>query len=277
MNTVEPEFSFRRILLALNASPHTAETLRAAVELAGKLDAELQGLFVEDISLLRLADFPGAREVLYFSATELPLTRARIEAGLRAQSEQARKALSAAAERTEVSWSFRTLRGSVTAELLAAAAQNDLLVVAGAGGKAFDRSPTVLAILNSTFPVLFLPERGLPRKPHLVVYYDGSVEARHALLAAAQLGKAGLDGVTLLDVSASKDDEESLERQVGNLKDRIDVEIRMLHATDPKNVINLLKRESSGILVLGNRKLIDQMPRLPEVLLRIGIPILLLS
>ena len=48
----------RRILVALDASAHSHAALAAAVALAARLHAEIEGLFVEDINLLRLAELP---------------------------------------------------------------------------------------------------------------------------------------------------------------------------------------------------------------------------
>ena len=62
------ELVIRRILVALDASRHSLAALEAAAELAARLKAELVGLFVEDIDLLRLAGLPFAREIRYPSA-----------------------------------------------------------------------------------------------------------------------------------------------------------------------------------------------------------------
>ena len=48
----------RRILVAVDASPHSLAALDAALRLAADLEAEIIGLFVEDINLLRLAGMP---------------------------------------------------------------------------------------------------------------------------------------------------------------------------------------------------------------------------
>jgi nucleotide-binding universal stress UspA family protein len=51
--------TIRRILVALDASPHSFAALEAAAHLAAHLEAELFGLYVEDENLLRGADrFP---------------------------------------------------------------------------------------------------------------------------------------------------------------------------------------------------------------------------
>src|SRR2546425_755825 len=129
MSETDTTFRVRRILVALDSSAHSLAALEASVDMAARMEAELTGLFVEDIELLRMADAPFARELLYPSATEAPLNRATMERKLRAQSEQARKALAAAADRAQVQWTFRTVRGQVISEVLAAAGEADLLAI----------------------------------------------------------------------------------------------------------------------------------------------------
>ncbi len=55
--------AIQRILLALDASPQSVAALDTATELAGRLGAELTGLFVEDTDLLRMAALPFAAEI----------------------------------------------------------------------------------------------------------------------------------------------------------------------------------------------------------------------
>ena len=57
------EKSTERIVVALDASKNSVAALRAAVELASMLGAELEGLFVEDINLMYLCKFPNQQEV----------------------------------------------------------------------------------------------------------------------------------------------------------------------------------------------------------------------
>ena len=59
--------SIKRILVALDASAANRTALQTAALLASELQAELQALFVEDINLLRLAELPFAREVVFGS------------------------------------------------------------------------------------------------------------------------------------------------------------------------------------------------------------------
>ena len=282
MSEPRPAFLVRRILVALDASPHSLAALKAAVDLAAKIDAELLGLFVEDTALLQLAELPCTREVLYFSAAELPLTRASMESRFRAQSEQARKALEAAAQHAQVAWSFRTVRGEVASEVLAAAAEVDLLAL-GRAGWSLDRrlrtGSTALEVASSSVPVLLLPEQGLPDTVHLLVYYDGSPAAERGLLAAAALARAGMDGLTVLIGSGNHIDATLVENELGALLGAKDTKIRCVQF-DPASEINLLgvlKAEKTGMLVLGGRSLLGRLLSLEIFLRETEMPLLLLG
>jgi nucleotide-binding universal stress UspA family protein len=97
----------RRILVALDASRQSVAALQVAADLASHLEAELVGLFVEDINLLRLAELPFAREVGSYSATRRRLNTRQVERQLKVQAERARRALEAYADRASVRWSLR--------------------------------------------------------------------------------------------------------------------------------------------------------------------------
>ena len=118
----------RRIVVGLDAGPRGRATLEAAAQLAARMQAELVGLFVEDIDLLHLAGLPFAREVGYPSAALRQLDVAAMERALRATAQEVRRMLAGVAGRAPLSWSFRVARGAVLAELRAAAAQGDIVV-----------------------------------------------------------------------------------------------------------------------------------------------------
>ena len=124
-NMRNDEVSFRRILVALDASNHSLAALEAAVELAATMKAELEGLYVEDVKLLRVASSPATREVRYPFVSAAQLDSEYMERQLRAQASQARRALMAACEKQKVKWSFRVVRGEVAHEVVAAAPQID--------------------------------------------------------------------------------------------------------------------------------------------------------
>ena len=166
MTEAEQVPSIRRILVALDASPHSMAALEAAAELAAGLQAELLGVFVEDVNLLRLAGLPFAREVHAFSAIPRALDSQEIERELRAQAERARRALARAAEREQVRWTFRVVRGPVLEELLAASAQADLISLGKQGWSANMRrtmGSTAWEILSqATCHALLIQRRARP-------------------------------------------------------------------------------------------------------------------
>ena len=57
-----------RVFVSCDASPLGATAIDAAVALARELDAELTGIFVEDINLFRTAALPFTHEVALSSA-----------------------------------------------------------------------------------------------------------------------------------------------------------------------------------------------------------------
>lgn len=282
MSEDDRTFKIRRILVALDASPHSMAALAAAVELAARLEAELLGLFVEDVELLRLADSPYARELLYPLATEAPLNRASMESKLRAQSEQARQALAAAAKHSQVRWSFRTVRGDVASEVLAAATEADLLAMGKLGwsfGTQFRMGSTALQIAAGTTPVLLLSEHGMPPDVQPVVYYDASPAAKRGLLAAAELAKRGTKTLTLLLAAADQDDALTMRERVNAVLEgkNIEVRYRQIDPQDEVSLLRALKRERPGVLVFGGRELLKKLQPLEELLRETEMALLLLG
>jgi hypothetical protein len=96
-----------------------------------------------------------------------------MERELRVRAEHAREALAAVAERAQAPWSFRIARGQVTAEILAAASESDLVFNRRAGwspARPMGLGSTALALAASPPRALFLAQHGAAiGKPH----YDG--------------------------------------------------------------------------------------------------------
>ncbi len=121
--------SVRRILVAIDTSPFGSAALDAAAMLATELRAELHGLFIEDINLLRLAGLPFASEIDCSSGICRPLDINAMERALRTKAEGVRQAIATTAQRTSLHWSFRVYRGNVAQTVLAESLEADLLLI----------------------------------------------------------------------------------------------------------------------------------------------------
>ena len=255
MSDEEREPIIRRILVALDASPHSLAALEAAVALAADVDAELVGLFVEDAELLRLAALPFVREFGLYSATSRPVDALEMEHQLRARAHRAEQALAAMAERAHVRWSFRIVRGTIAAELLAAAAEADLISLGRVGWSVAGRrrvGSTARAVLTQASGPALVVHQGVRLQPPFVAVYDGSALAGKALTIASRLAQ-GKDGELL--VLAASDDPDEAEwlraRAAEWLQARgVQARFRPLTETAVSGLLRLLRAECCGTLIL---------------------------
>ena len=121
--------TIRRVIVGLDPRPRGRPLLAAAAGLAEKMEAELVGLFVENVDLLHFAALPFAREVGVASAAARPMNVPAMERGLRALANEARRMLEGVAAQASVRCSFRVARGAEPAELLAEGQEADLIVL----------------------------------------------------------------------------------------------------------------------------------------------------
>jgi len=192
MNKNKQSLTIRRILVALDTSPPSLAALEAAAKLALQFQAELVGLFIEDVNLLKVAQYPFAREIRYPGGTIQKLDAHSMEIQLRQTGARARAVLRRSAEQSRLQWTFRILRGAVPAELMAAAREADLLVL-GRTSRRLVQSSRVgstaeTAVIQTARPVLLLCSNLDLSKP-VMIYYDGSTAAQLALTIAAPLAQ----------------------------------------------------------------------------------------
>jgi len=121
----------KRVIVPLDASSETGTAIDTAARLAARWRVPLHGVFIEDEELIGLAGLPFARQVTLGVGLE-PLTKGQVEDDFRAFAERARRELAEVAERHEVQWSFETVRGPLTPDMLDG--ENDF-VVAGAASR----------------------------------------------------------------------------------------------------------------------------------------------
>jgi nucleotide-binding universal stress UspA family protein len=282
VNRSDVELEVRRILVALDTSPNSLAALSAAVDLAQRTKAEVIGLFVEDEEMLSVAEVPYAREIVYLSAREEPLDRSGMERKLRTQSEVARKALESAAEQANVRWSFRKVRGDVGAELLAAAADVDLVAIGKVGwsiGSRIRIGSTALELALGAVPLLLSGSIRASTNPHVFVYYDGSTGAQRAVRIAARIAKNDGGSIVALLNRTGEESYRSMESEVTKLLSgsNIDVRFRYMDQGAEPDLVRAIGMNSEAIFVVGGREPLKRLPWLETLLRRPGVRLLLLQ
>ncbi|HJN04971.1 MAG TPA: universal stress protein [Alphaproteobacteria bacterium] len=280
----EPARHFRRILVALDDSEESRAAVETASTLARRLEAELIGLFVEDIRFLELAEHPVVR---HFSLTKRrPLTpdTRDMERGLKAQAEAARRTLVAAAERQHVRWSFSVARGRVAVEVLSMAPEADLIVLgktslSGAGRARLGSTARALAVSDHG-TVLFSEMRfirGLSIEGPVLAAYDRAGPADAVLTVASRV--ANRDGGRLLVLlpALAKDEAEALRAHARNILQGAPIEVTF-HTCPGAGCAELnraVTREGVGLLVVGEGSALLGGERVSDLIERVRVPVLL--
>lgn len=256
MSEQDEEWLIRRILVALDTSHHSLAALEAAAELAASLEAELHGLFVEDVNLLRAAASSVAREVRYPYVAGDRLDQARLERQLRAQATQVHRALAETCERRRIKWSFRVVRGEVTSQVLEAATEADLLSLGKVSRPLVQRmrlGSTARAVAVQSPRSVLLIQRDTVVRPPVVTVYENSRASRRALMLAAHLAQKQGQYLSVLIQVHSGDNAQRLLNQVANwLRGQaLAVRSQLLPGDSVKMLAHAVRAEQSGVLVLS--------------------------
>ena len=274
------ELTVRHILVALDGSRQSMAALEMAADLAAFAKAELIGLFVEDTQLLRLAESPQARQVLYPSAQQRPLNRDAMEQQFRAQAELARRAMASLANPIQLRWAFRVVRGDVNTEVLAAAEGIDILVLGRSGWSLAAQThlgSTALNVARHSPRDLLLVRRGHPLKRQVLVVVNDAETFQAPLIAAVRLARAYGGRLIVLSSSARTSFGEGIPKSaLTSLKGELEhlhVHFRRIPGTDPLSIAHAVQTEGGGIVVLGESVCSTETMR--QLLSRLDNPILL--
>ena len=278
MSNADREDSIRRILIALDASPHSLAALRAAAELAADLDAELVGIFVEDINLLRLSELPLAREVAIYTTSTRRLSRKEIERQLRSQARMAQRALEEVARRRHLRWTFQVSQGVIASELLAAAEETDIILMGNSGWSHRRRlgSTTRVIVSQASNHILILQEGahlGLP----VGVIYDGSSKAQETLIAAANLLRQHDGFLVVIILADHVDKARQYQAEISEWAQdaQLHVHYRWLVDVNQARLMRIVRSEHCGVMVLPAEGIIFQGEDLVELLDETDCPVLL--
>ena len=230
-----------RIAVALDASAPSRHTLRIAVGIAATLDAEIEGIFVEDADLLRMASLTFLRELRHASVGENALDAERLQREMRTLARRSRIALEESARRSGVAWTFRVWRGHIETEILDAAREAEMFALGRIGSFApfHPRQKTQ-------------KHHGADNDFALSILFNGSDASNRALATGAELAERRHAPVTVLLQGNKRADIDQLRErateQVGMLSGKI--LLLPLEAPDATRLAKAALRTDSGLLIV---------------------------
>ena len=278
MTAPETELALRRILVALDVSEQSRAALEAAARLAGGLNAELVGLFVEDSELLQVAELPVTR--LVGARGTGTLDPAMLRRAFRVQAAEAREALERTAERWQVKWSFRVTRGTIAEAVVAEAGAGafDLVALGRTSRPAVRTAPlgatarrTALAASCSVLVSRSGKRAGCP----LVALYEGGARA---LPLTAKLSRVFACSLIVGVLAETPERAAALEAEAGawlretGLRGRVE----RLEAPEAAAIHDLVQQQDAGLLVVDQRGPLASKLNLEGLLETQDVPVLVL-
>jgi len=235
MSAADDKAPLRRVLVVFESASTGEAELSAAVGLARQLSAELTGLFIEDMNLMRLAALPFARELGRESAVWRPISAAHLEREFRRQAEAAREALRAAATALELAWSFSAVRGTGLRPAFELAREPDLMVVPRRRRSAAAQTRRAAA----------------PAQP-VAVLFDGSAGALRALETAHLVTAPAGTPLVILISATEHGDFEKLRTQVREWGEGLGLKVRAVWLRDAgaPAICAAAKEHHAGMLFL---------------------------
>ena len=238
----------KKILVPLDSSADSLVALQMAGHLAARLQASLEGLFVEDTNLLRAGELSCCRIVHAATASVTSFDRADMERELRLAARSARAALERESIRYDLKWSFRVDRGDVAASILATAPDVDLIVLGRAGhrpGRKSGSGSTARHLTNTAPAVLVTGSRH--REGPVACFHADTEAADRALEVAVELARR--DGGELVVFSADID--KTREKTGTTAADNgLSVDIRTLPDDSFQTLQSVLQKMPAELVVL---------------------------
>lgn len=244
----------RRVMVALDNSRESLAALDFATALASWPDAELVGLFVEDVNILHAAGLPFSREINISTGDRGHFDPASVERGFRAEAEEARKALSSRARARRIRHSFSVRRGNVAREIVAAALGTDMIVI-GKCTRALSRLGSTSRQVASRAAVTCIVTAGTRPTPvrSVMVYFDGTACAQKALAFASRLASRDDGDLTVLipgrDAKTARDLADRARQGLG--EKNMATRFLVLERSDPAHLARAVHETGGGVLVLG--------------------------
>ena len=260
--------AIRHIMVTLDASESGRPPLDAAVRLAAILGARVEGVFVEDINLIRLAGLPFLREVRPGSLVEEEISTQRMQRELRALARHAERMLEQAAREMGVPWSFQVWRGRAEAASLARAFGADILSLG-----------RVSSLVSSRVWATTRPLARQTRKADtsIIVLFSDSEQAARAVTTACSLAKDMDARLTIMLPEIQAEDMPGLKKKAMTILDLHEQPARFVQitGTDVQSLVQAAGTSGISILITEVEHPLLQQAGLDQCLEALFCPVLL--
>jgi nucleotide-binding universal stress UspA family protein len=280
VNDVNKPIRVNRILVSLDSSKHSFAALNAAIDLAHHYDAALKGVFIEDITLLSLAEMPFRQEVGEYSAIVREISTDGITRGILVQGRWVIQTFRKLVNQTEINGDFAILRGKVSEIIARESKECDLLVLGKSGTNSLLRrrlgSTARTMIRRHKKPLLLVEEDNRLGYP-LIVLYDKSPLGQISLETARDLLDPGESLIILLN----EDDPEAFNQKKQRLSEwasekQIKISIQTYQYRSFSRFLQQIHGVKTGLFILPNIHN-DPKGRIVDwVLEKVSLPILLI-
>jgi hypothetical protein len=190
----------RRLVLELCHGCADVLTMRTAAQVASMLRLDLHGLFIEDTSMLALAELPFVREIRLRTHEWQAIDAERMQAELRHTAAEARRMLNEVAAAIGVPNVFEILRGDPGDMIAGVLSADDVVVLAAPASAGARLAPGFArvyeAVGQSTASVLLLPVGFTPRRGIVVALLSSADDP--SLTPAAQIAISARENLLLL-------------------------------------------------------------------------------
>ncbi|MDH5572071.1 MAG: hypothetical protein OEY89_09920 [Gammaproteobacteria bacterium] len=246
-----------RILLELGAWDSDDELMKSAINLASRLQAELCGLFVEDIDLLHAANLPFTQEISLLSAQARKFDAASVVQHLQSEAGKLRQQMESLAKISRVNCSFRIARGIRFNTIFEEGLNFELLILTPTNKPYLSKKKSVQIDFN---------------KP-LVLFYDELPQSKRALQVVQLLASNGLHG-NISVLTTNEFNENEARKHLLDSKQVLHFE--RLAEGDISSIINYSKMSAPGLVVIPlEEQLMGQMEKIKELLNVLSCPLIL--
>ena len=246
-----------RVLILLDGSRLSLAALEAAAEIAAERNAEVLGVFVEELNLLRAAEYAFTREVGGSSGLARPLELAALQSRMQAQAERARQLLQRTMARHGLVQTLQLCRGRVAEEVISLMQPEDLVVLGRVGWTCIPGarlgSTAQALVQQAPGEVLLWTEPRAQRESRVVVLLNHhQLNNYRALQVGIALARRSNQAMTVLVRSQPDDDQSPVDDVLAYLQNKgVAARVERIAMANAGAAVRAIQKENASQLVVS--------------------------